>query len=385
MKWFLIVLFLLGPLGRLAAQESPVERISAIEREVRVYVGTYTWRGSEGIYVYQLDLSTGVLESLGTAPKVENPSFLALAPDRRFLYAVNEVRQFGDQEGGAVSAFAIDPASGALSLLNQQSSKGGGPCHLSVDATGRYALVANYGGGSVAILPIGEDGRLGPATDFVQHEGSSVHPRRQKGPHTHSITLDPANRRAFAADLGLDKILGYEVDLENGQLTAGDPPWTEVAKGAGPRHFTFHPDGEFAYLINELTNSIVAYTYNEGNGALDEIQTISTLPDDFAGTSYCADVHVSPDGRFLYGSNRGHDSIAVFGIDPQTGRLTPIEHVSTGGETPRNFGIDPTGLYLLVANQKSAVFGIDPQTGRLVETGHRVKVPMPVCVMMVLR
>jgi len=238
------------------------------------------------------------------------------------------------------------------------------------------------------MLPIREDGSLGPATDFVQHEGSSVHPRRQKRPHTHSITLDPANRRAFAADLGLDKILGYQVDLKNGQLMPGDPPWTEVAKGAGPRHFAFRPGGKFAYLINELANSIVAYAYDESSGGLDEIQTVSSLPDDFAGTSYCADVHVSPDGRFLYGSNRGHDSIAVFGIDPQTGRLTPIEHVPTGGETPRNFGIDPTGRYLLAANQKSGniiVFSIDQQTGRLVETGHRVEVPMPMCVKMVLR
>jgi len=382
MKWLLIASLALGFSTDLAGQAGPRTR------EARVYVGTYTWRGGEGIYVYRLDLSTGALNPLGTAPKVENPSFLAIAPDRRFLYAVNEVRQFGGRRGGGVSAFAIDPASGALRLLNQQSSEGDGPCHLSVDATGRYVLVANYGGGSVAILPIQEDGSLGPVTDFVQHEGSSVHPRRQRGPHTHSITLDPANRRAFAADLGLDKILGYEVDLENGRLTPGGPPWTEVAKGAGPRHFAFHPDGKYAYLITELANTIVAYTYDETDGTLGEIQTVSTLPDDFAGTSHCADVHVSPDGRFLYGSNRGHDSIAVFAIDPQTGRLTSIDYVPTRGEMPRNFGIDPTGRFLLVANQKSGnivIFGIDPETGRLADTGHRAEVPMPVCVKMVLR
>lgn len=252
MKWILLAVLLLVSLTDLVAQAAaPTNRTLTPAREMRVYVGTYTHRGSEGIYVYRLDLSTGVLERLSIAPKVENPSFLAIGPDRRFLYAVNEVRQFADRKSGGISAFAIHPATGDLTLLNQQPSQGNGPCHISVDATGKYVLVANYGGGSVAILPIQKDGSLGPATDFVQHEGSSVNPRRQRGPHTHSITLDPTNRYAFAADLGLDKILIYKIDLGSGKLAPNNTPWTKVAEGAGPRHFAFHPGGKYAYLIRE--------------------------------------------------------------------------------------------------------------------------------------
>ena len=353
---------------------------------MRVYVGTYTRRGSKGIYVYHLDLSTGALEQIGTALKVENPSFLAIAPNRRSLYAVNEAGWFPGTKSGGVSAFSIDPATGALSLLNQQSSEGNNPCHLSVDATGNCVLVANYGdygGGSLAILPIQEDGSLGPATDFVQHEGSSVNFWRQRGPHAHSITLDPTNRYAFAADLGLDKILSYKVDLENGKLPANGTPWTKMTEGAGPRHFAFHPGEKFAYVITELTSTFVAYTYDETDGTLDAIQTVSTLPDDFDGTSHCADVHISPDGKFLYGSNRGHDSIAICAIDQATGRLSPVGYLSSGGENPRSFGIDPTGTFLLAANQDTgniAVFRIDKETGKFAPTGHEVKLPMPVCV-----
>jgi len=351
--------------------------------EILVYVGTYTRRGSEGVYAYRLDLSTGSLEHISTAPKVENPSFLAIHPQRRYLYAVNEMGEFAGRPSGGVSAFAIDPDAGSLSLLNQQPSEGNGPCHLSVDATGKYVLVANYGGGSVAILPVQDDGSLGEATDFVQHQGSSVNPRRQEGPHAHSITLDPTNRYAFAADLGLDRILTYKVDLEQGKLPPNEPPWTEVAPGAGPRHFAFHPGGKYAYLITELANTFVAYTYDESAGTLQETQTVSTLPDDFDGTSHCADVHVSPDGKFLYGSNRGHDSIAIGAIDASTGRLTLVDYVPTGGKNPRNFGIDPTGAFLLAANQDTdniVVFRIDPDTGKLESTGRQAEVPMPVCV-----
>ena len=351
--------------------------------EILVYIGTYTRQGGGGVYVGRLDVEKGALECTGTAPQVENPSFLDLHPSGRYLYTVNEVNESSGRKGGGVSAFSIDEETGRLTLLNQQSSEGNGPCHISVDQTGRYALVANYGSGSVAILPIREDGRLGEATDAVQHQGSSVDPRRQEGPHAHSINVDPTNQYAFAADLGLDKILIYRIDLEEGKLLPHDPPWTEVAPGAGPRHFAFHPSGRYAYLITELANTFVAYSYDPGNGTLTEIQTASTLPGGFDGTSYCAEVRVSPDGRFLYGSNRGHDSIAVFSIDPETGRLSLVDHLPCGGRNPRNFGVDPTGKFLLAANQDSdkvVLFRIDEESGRFAPAGVELQVPMPVCV-----
>ena len=354
--------------------------------ELLVYVGTYTRRGSTGVYVYRLDTSSGAMQPVGSAPEVESPSFLDISPDQKYLYAANEVGEFAGKKSGGVSAFSIDQTSGELTLLNQQPSEGNGPCHLNIDQTGKNVLVANYGGGSVAILPIQENGSLGEATDFIQHEGSSVNPQRQKGPHAHSINVDPTNGYAFVADLGLDKILSYKIDLENGKLPPNDTPWTKVADGAGPRHFDFHPSGKYGYLITEIANTFVAYTYDETSGTLDEIQTVSTLPDDFTGKSSCADVHVSPDGKFLYGSNRGHDSIAICAIDQATGRLSPVGYLSSGGENPRNFGIDPTGTFLLAANQDTdniAVFRIDKETGRFTPTGHEAKVPMPVCVKMI--
>jgi 6-phosphogluconolactonase len=246
-------------------------------------------------------------------------------------------------------------------------------------------LVANYGGGSVSVLPIQSDGRLGPATGFVQHEGSSVNPRRQERPHAHSMNLDAANRFAFAADLGLDKVLVYRFDANRGTIVPNDPPAATVAPGSGPRHFAFHPRGRNAYVINEMTSTVTAFRYDAGRGRLTELHTISTLPQGFTGNNSTAEVQVHPSGRFLYGSNRGHDSIAIFSIDSDTGRLTQVGHQPTGGRTPRNFGIDPTGVYLLAANQESStvtVFRIDPRTGRLTPTGQTVNVPVPVCVKM---
>jgi 6-phosphogluconolactonase len=348
-----------------------------------VYVGTYTQRGSQGIYLAHLDVATGRLESAGLAGKVVNPSFLAIHPSRRFLYAIGEVGQFAGGKGGAVSALAIDPGSGKLTLLNQRSSRGAGPCHVVVDRSGKFVLVANYSGGSVACLPIGADGTLGEATSFVQHQGSSVDPQRQEGPHAHSINLDAANRFAFVADLGLDKILIYRFDATRGLLAPNDPPWAKVAPGAGPRHFAFHPSGRYAYVINEMGSTVTAFGYDAGRGALETIGTVSTLPEGFSGSSTTAEVQVHPSGKFLYGSNRGHDSIAGFAIDSNTGRLSPIGRTPTQGKTPRNFGIDPTGRWLLAANQDSdSVIGfqIDAQTGRLSPTGQAIQVPMPVCV-----
>ncbi|MEX0762428.1 MAG: lactonase family protein [Dehalococcoidia bacterium] len=354
--------------------------------QVLVYVGTYTGSGSEGIYVCRMDMSTGRLEVTGSAGGIKNPSYLAIHPQQGHLYAVNEVEEFDGKPSGAVSAFSIQQETGELTYLNHQSSHGTGPCHLSVDKTGRFVLVANYGSGSIAMLPVQDDGRLSEATDAIQHEGSSVNPERQKGPHAHSINLDADNRFAFVADLGLDRIMIYQLDLTQGKLRPNDEPWTEVTAGAGPRHFDFHPNGRYAYVINELDSTMSALRYDNRKGALEVMQTESTLPADFSGRSHCADVHVSPSGRFVYGSNRGHDSIVIFAIDEGTGRLTYVGHEPTQGETPRNFLIDPTGTFLLAANQNSGnivTFRIDPQNGTLSPTGHVAGVPKPVCLKMI--
>ena len=350
---------------------------------LRVYLGTYTTGNSRGIYLSELDLATGALSDPRLVAESENPSFLAIHPTKRFLYAVNEVGDYGGVQSGAVSAFAIDSATGDLSFLNQQPSRGGAPCHLVVDKEGKNVLVANYSGGSVAVLPIGSDGRLSPASAFSQHQGSSVNPRRQQGPHAHSINLDAANRFAFAADLGLDKVLVYRFNASDGTLAENDPPSVSVEPGAGPRHFAFHPSGRYAYVINEIASTITAFSYDSARGSLRSIQTVPTLPAGFDQRSSTAEVQVHPSGKFLYGSNRGHDSIAVFQIDLESGKLTYIEHESTQGKSPRNFGIDPTGTYLLAANHNGdnvVVFRINPETGALQPTGHAIEAPTPVCI-----
>ncbi len=347
-----------------------------------VYFGTYTGPKSKGIYVSRLDPKTGEVTEPELAATTTNPSFLAVHPNEQYLYAVGEV--WNGSQKGSVIAYRIAPQTGKLTELNQQSSGGVGPCHLNVDASGHCLLVANYGGGSIAVLPIQEDGRLGEATAFVQHAGSSVNPQRQKGPHAHGIYPDPANRFVFVPDLGLDKVMSYRLDAAQGTLTPNHPPFTPIKPGSGPRHFTFSPDGKFAYVISEMASTITAFRYDASRGALEEIQTISTLPPDFTGNnSTTAEIEMHPSGKFLYGSNRGHDSIAVFAVDPPTGRLRWIENVSTQGKTPRGFGIDPTGHWLLAANQGSdnaVVFRLDETTGRLTPTGQILRVGAPVCV-----
>jgi len=348
-----------------------------------VYIGTYSRGGSQGVYVYRFDPATGKLEATGLTAPAQNPSFLALHPSGRFLYAVNEADLKQDVPGGAVSAFAIDPRSGALTLLNRQASRGTSPCHLAVDKTGRCLLVANYGSGSIALLPIEPDGRLGAASAVVQHEGSSVDPGRQKGPHAHSCTISPDNRFAFACDLGLDKVLAYRLDPAHGTLAPNEPAWATIAPGTGPRHMAFHPNGRFAYVMSEMGSSVTAFAYNADRGVLTALQSLSALPDGFTGHSSGADIHVAPSGRFLYASNRGHDSIAIFGIDPATGKLTLVGHQPSGGHTPRNFALDPSGHFLLAANQDSnsvVVFRIDEATGLLTPTGQVETIPSPVCV-----
>ena len=348
--------------------------------EIAVYFGTYTGPKSKGIYRSLLDLASGKLSVPTLAAEIEQPSFLALHPNKRFLYAVNETGE-GRRGTGQVTAFAIG-ADGKLTQLNQQPSRGSAPCHLVVDRTGKTLLLANYGGGSVAAFPIGPDGRLGESSAFVQHSGSSTNPQRQKAPHAHSINLDAANRFAVAADLGLDKVLVYRFDAAKGTLAPNEPPSTSVKAGSGPRHFAFHPNGRNAYVINEMASTVTAFQYDAAQGVLKEVQTLSTLPKSYTGDTSTAEVQVHPSGKFLYGSNRGHDSIAVFAIEAN-GTLRYVENTSTGGKTPRNFGISPDGKYLLAANQQTnnvVVFRIDPKSGHLSSTGNTLEVPSPVCV-----
>ena len=351
---------------------------------MRVYVGTYTGGGSEGIYTLEMNPEDGSLSMPRLAGAAENPSFLARHPNGQFLYAVGEVAEVEGKPGGAVRSFAIEPSDGTLTPINLRSSGGAGPCHIIVDGQGRNALVANYGGGTVAVLPIGPDGALGGPSDVEQHRGSGPDPRRQDGPHAHSINLDQSGRYAVAADLGLDRLFVYRFDPEAGTLTANDPPSAAVEAGAGPRHFAFHPDGRHAYVINEMASTVTALDYDAERGTLTPSETVSTLPEGFDGSNTTADVHVHPSGRFLYGSNRGHDSIAIFAIDIDSGALRPAGHCSTGGRTPRNFSIEPSGRFLLAANQDSdsiVAFRIDPETGALEPTGARVEVPKPVCIL----
>ncbi|HEY8187865.1 MAG TPA: lactonase family protein [Pyrinomonadaceae bacterium] len=350
--------------------------------ELLVYVGTYTSGKSEGIYLYRMNLSSGELKHVATTKGVKDPSFLALAPSRRYLYAVNEVEEFAGKKSGALSAFAINQKTGELGLLNQQPTLGGAPCYVVLDRAGRFVLVANYVGGNVAVLPVHSDGSLGEATDVRQDTGSSVNAERQEGPHAHCIVPDPGNRFAYACDLGTDKIMIFRFDSRRGKLIPNRMPWAQVKPGAGPRHLTFHPVGKYVYVINELHATVSVFARDQLNGNLKEVQTVATLPKDFTAANTSADIHVSPDGRFLYCSNRGHDSIAAFKIDPRNGELTFIAHESTGGKTPRNFAIDPTGSFLLVANQDSdniVTFRRDQKTGRLNNTGKVAEVPSPVC------
>jgi 6-phosphogluconolactonase len=363
-------------------------------KERLVYVGTYTepirfgtgkvleGKG-EGIYVYRLDPSSGGMELLSKTTGVTNPSYLAFDPTGRFLYAVNELKTYGDQPSGTVSSFEVDPRTGALKFLNRRLTHGTDPCHVLVDKKGRFVFVSNFMSGSVCVFPVLDDGTLAEASDFIQHQGSGIDPARQKGPHAHSLTLDRANRFAFVPDLGLDKLMVYKFDPRRGMLEPNGIPWIKMKPGAGPRHVAFHPGGRFAYLINELDSTLAALSYDDSKGSFKLLQVVPTLPEGFSGESTCADVQVSPQGAFVYGSNRGHDSIVIYRIDRRTGKLAYAGHESTRGKTPRSFGIDPTGRFLLAANQDTdtiVTFSIDPKTGSLRATGRVTQVPTPVCI-----
>lgn len=352
-------------------------------KKFRIYVGTYTGPVSRGIYQTTLDVATGQLLAPQLAAEIISPSFIAIHPSLKYLYAVNEIADFQETKTGAVSAFAIDEVTGALRVLNQQPSEGMHPCHLIVDSAGKNVLVANYTSGTVAVFPIdANSGLLAKSSTVIQHVGSSVNKQRQEGPHAHSINLDSANRFAFAADLGLDKILIYQFDATTGTLKPNDPAAGVVGPGSGPRHLAFHPSGNYAFVNNELTSGITAFRYDSTKGSMTEIHTLSTLPAGFTGEKSTAETVVHPSGNFVYVSNRGHDSIAIFQIDVATGKLTARGHTLTGGRTPRNFNIDPTGTLLLAANQSTndvTLFRIDAKTGDLTPTGTRIEVGSPVC------
>jgi len=354
-----------------------------------VYVGTYTEKDSKGIYAFRFDPKTEQLTALGLEAETQNPSFVALHPNGKFLYAVNETGDFHAKGGdpnkktGAVSAFALDPASGKLTLLNQVASGGADPCYLAFDRSGKYLMVANYTGGTVAVFPVLEDGKLGEASAIVQHMGKGPNAERQEGPHAHSINISPDNRFAVAADLGLDELISYRFDATKGLISAADSHFVKVAPGAGPRHFTFHPNGKFAYVVSEIQSTVTAFGYDADGGNLKELQTVSILPKGFSGRNDAAEVRVHPSGKFLYASNRGHDSIAVFRIDEKKGTLTFVEDAPVLGKEPRNFAIDPPGRLMYVADQNSGkivIFRINEKTGKLTATGQTLDVAAPVCV-----
>jgi 6-phosphogluconolactonase len=389
-----LVLMMLVPLAACAQQQQPSPTQSdpggatpAGEEapSMLMFIGTYTGEKSKsrGIYAVRLDTKTGALSEPVLAGETKSPSFLALHPTRRFLYAACEVWDAGGK-GSGVGAFAVDAAAGKLSPLNHEPSGGGGPCYVAVDPAGKVVVVANYGGGTVASLPIEPDGKLRPAASVIQHEGKGPNERRQEKAHAHSINLDPTGKYALACDLGTDEVRIYRLDPTKGMLTSNDPSAAKAAPGAGPRHLAFHPNGKFAFVINELNSTLTSYAWDGSRGTLSEVQTIGTLPDSFAGGgNTTAEVAVHPSGKFVYGSNRGHDSIAIFAVDPSTGRLTARGHEGTRGKTPRHFAIDPSGAFLVAANQGSdnlVVYRIDQNTGALSATGATATVGSPVCV-----
>jgi 6-phosphogluconolactonase len=354
-----------------------------------VYVGTQTQSNAKGIYVFRLrtegnDVSQNItLVPMGLAVETQNPTFLELDLKRRILYAVNSVNTFGGKPGGAVSAFSIADDTGKLTLLNQQPSMGAAPCHLTLDAQGKYVLVANYGGGNLSVLPVLGDGRLGEAVCVVQHSGKSIDSERQSAPHAHCVTPDPANRFVFVCDLGLDKVMSYRFDAQSGKLTPADPAFTACKPGSGPRHMAFRPDGRFAYVVSEMSSTLTGFAYDAQTGRLKEIETVSTLPPYFDGKNAAAELGIHPSGKWLYVSNRGNETVVLFEIDKDLGTLKYIEEQGTGGKTPRHFGIQPSAAHLAIGNQDSdtvLVCRIDSGNGRLKPSGVFAQVPSPVCI-----
>jgi 6-phosphogluconolactonase len=367
----------------LAALAMTADAYPAAAADPLVFVTAFAPGERGGIQAYTFDTADGRLKPLRRTGGAENPFFLALSPDRKYLYATH-AKQFGGKENEQVAAYEVVGRTGELRLLNRQSAGGTAACYLDVDKTGKAVLVASYSSGSVAALPVKAGGLLGEPASVIQHRGSSVNPQRQKEPHAHCVVVSPDNRYAFAADLGTDQVLCYKLDPAQAKVTPNDPPFARAPAGAGPRHLTFHPNGKLVYVINELLNSVTVFDYNADSGALSEKQTISTLPDGFKGTSYCADVKVTPDGRYLYGTNRGHDSIAAYRIG-EDGRLALLAIQPSLGKGPQNLAITPDGRWLLCANMPGnnlAVFRIDPKTGGLKSAGEPVEQPGPSCIML---
>ena len=347
-----------------------------------LYAGTYTRGKSKGIYAWRFHPADGTLQSIGLVAETSNPSFLAVAPNGRFLYAANEDSRYQGQPTGTVSAFAIDTATGKLTALDKVVSKGTGPCHVSLDPAGKWVFVANYNSGSIASFPVHEDGSLGEAAATVQHAGSSVNRQRQSGPHAHSVVVSPDGRFLLSADLGLDEVLVSRLGSD-GSLPANDPPFGKVAPGSGPRHMVFSHDAKFLYVVSEMIPGVTVFRYDAQKGSLDSIQAISSLPEDYTGPKSGAEIALSPDGRFVYSSNRGADSIVAFAVDRKKGTLTAAGRFSTGGKTPRNFAIDPSGKWLFAAHQDSdsiVKFHVDPKSGALAPAGETLEVGAPVCV-----
>ncbi|MFD1142364.1 lactonase family protein [Larkinella insperata] len=367
MKRLFLLLALL--VSALAEAQSPKEII---------YVGTYSTRGSEGIYVLEFDRSAGSLKQLQTVSNAKSPSFLAVHPSGKYLYSVNEAAA----NSGGVSSYSIEPKTGKLTMMNQQSSHGRGPCHIAVDQTGKLAFVSNYGGGTFTVLPIKNDGTLGAATDTLKYEGKGANSQRQEKPHIHSATVSPNNRFVYVCDLGTDKVYIYEFDKASGKVKPAATPYASVAPGSGPRHIAIHPNGKYLYLVEELTSSVATFALDSKTGALTLLQdNVKTLPADFTGNNTSADIHTDPKGKFLYQSNRGHNALAVLSI-ANDGKVTLNGQQSTDGKTPRNFLIDPKGEYAFAANQDTdniVVYKIDGKTGQLNPTGTQIKVPAPVC------
>lgn len=365
--------------------------ISQNTAEQYLLVGTYTRKNSEGIYVYKFNTNTGDFSRVSVASGIKNPSFLAVSPNQKYIYAVSEISD------GAVYSYSFDKKTGTLTNLNTRAD----PCHISVDNTGKWVLVGNYSGGNLSVLPVEPNGSLGAASQTINHSGSGPNKGRQEKSHVHSINIAPNNRDIFVPDLGIDKIMTYSLNAQNGKLVEGEPAFTKVADGSGPRHFTIHPNGKFAYVIQELSSTVKVFNYVSGK--LSPIQTITTLAKDFKdkNKSFCADIHISPDGKFLYGSNRyvdaGNkngifaptnttDTIVMYSIDQKTGKLTYIGNEPVLGKIPRNFMITPNGKFVLVANQETdniTIFNRDAKTGKLSPTGKQIEVPVPVCLKMV--
>lgn len=349
----------------------------------RTYIGTYSRGDSKGIYSFVLDTGAGTLTPEGLVAETENPSFLAIHPTGKYLYAVNEIDKYQGQASGSVTAFKINASSGKLERLNEVAAGGTTTCHVNISRNGKFAVIANYGSGSCAAFALGPDGKLGERTAFHQHAGTSTDPGRQKGPHAHSVNFDTQNKHVIVADLGLDQVKVYNFNAATGAMTPNEPAFTKVKAGSGPRHFSFHPSGKYAYVINEMACTVTAFNWNAAKGTLTEIDTITTLPGPVEKGFSTAEVVAHPNGKFVYGSNRGHNTIAVFQVDAATGKLKTVEHKSTQGAVPRNFSIDPTGQFLIAANQNTdtiVLFRINQTSGALEQVGAPVKAPVPVCV-----